>query len=201
MKRTTFAAWAVVAGVGVLGSQQALAQDFRFALDLGITGGGDKLATVRFSDGSTESVRAGGLLQFGAGFLFQPSGAPLALQATFNYHVDDVSARNGSLTFSRFPLEVIGYVMPAPNFRIGAGPRFVFRPELSSDLEGFNSNVKFKDTVGAVIEAGFRPVGQLWVNLRYTAEKYKVKSIDGVDVTAANSVSGNSVGLNIVYAF
>jgi hypothetical protein len=124
-----------------------------------------------------------------------------ALQATFNYHVDDVSARNGSLTFSRYPLEVIGYYTGVPNFRFGAGPRFVFNPELTSDFPGNNSTITFEDTVGAVIEAGYRPVGQLWVNLRFTAEKYKVKSINGSNVTAASDVSGNSIGLNVVYAF
>lgn len=195
--RAGFAVAALVGCTGALAQQR----DFRFAFDFGITGGGDKLATVQFSDGTTESVRAGGLLQLGAGFLFQPSGAPLALQATFNYHVDDVSARNGSLTFRRYPLEVIGYVMPAPYLRFGAGPRFVFAPELESDFPGQNSTVRFKDTVGVVLEAGFRPVGQLWVNARFVAEKYKVDSIDGANVTTASKVNGNSVGLNLVYAF
>ncbi len=202
MKRSILAALAAVALSAVPGAQaQTGGRDFRFALDLGITGGGDKLATVTFSDGTTESVRAGGLLQLGAGFLFQPSASPVALQATFNYHVDDVSARNGSLTFSRYPLEVIGYYTGVPDFRFGAGPRFVFSPELTSDFPGQNSSIKFKDTIGAVFEAGYRPVGQLWVNLRFTSEKYKVKSIDGTNVTAASDVSGNSIGMNVVYTF
>lgn len=202
MKRSLVALIAVAAlAAGSAAHAQSGQRDFRFALDLGITGGGDKLATVTFSDGTTESVRAGGLVQFGAGFLWQPSGGPVALQATFNYHVDDVSARNGSLTFSRYPLEVIGYYTGVPNFRFGAGPRFVFNPELRSDFPGNNSTITFEDTLGAVVEAGYRPVGQLWVNLRFTAEKYKVKSINGSNVTAASDVSGNSIGMNVVYGF
>ena len=196
---------ALLAAAALAAASGAQAQsgqrDFRLAFDLGITGGGDKLATVTFSDGTTESVRAGGLLQIGAGFLWQPAASPVALQATFNYHVDDVSARNGSLTFSRYPLEVIGYYTGVPNFRFGAGPRFVFSPELESDFPGDNSTIRFKDTIGAVFEAGYRPVGQLWVNLRFTSEKYTVKSINGTNVTAGSDVSGNSVGLNVVYAF
>jgi hypothetical protein len=202
MKRLLLASLAALA---LVAAPAALAQspqrDFRFALDLGLTGGGDKLATVTFNDGSTESVRAGGLLQIGAGFLWQPGWGPVALQTTMNYHVDDVSARNGSLTFSRYPLEVIGYITAVPNWRFGAGPRFVFSPKLESDFPGFNSTIKFEDTIGGVFEVGYRPIGQLWVNLRFTAEKYKVKSISGANVVDGSEVSGNSLGVNLVYAF
>ena len=187
--------------VGSAAHAQTGPRDFRFALDLGVTGGGDKLATVTFSDGSTQSVRAGGLLQVGAGFLWQPADGPVALQATFNYHVDDVSARNGTLRYSRYPVEVLSFFTGLPNWRFGAGPRFVFNPELKVDVPGENSTVTFEDTIGAVVEAGYRFGGSLWVNLRLTAEKYKVKSINGTSVTATSTVSGNSIGTNIVFYF
>jgi Outer membrane protein beta-barrel domain len=203
--RTPFAA--LIAVAALLAACDARAQapftgrELRFALHLGLTGGGDKLATANFDDGSTSSIRAGGLVQSGAGLLWQPAAGPVAVQATFNYHVDDVSAFNGSLRFSRYPLEVLGYYTGLPRWRFGAGPRFVFSPRLKVDVPGDNSKITFDDTVGAVAEAGYQFGNYMWLNLRLTGEKYKVKAIDGTTVSADSDISGNSVGVNIVLYF
>ena len=182
-------------------AQAPASRDLRFAFDLGLTGGGDKLATATFSDGSTQSIRAGGLVQLGGGVLWQPASGPVAVQSTFNYHVDDVSASNGTLRFSRYPLEILGYYTGVPRWRFGAGPRFVFSPRLKVDVPGANSTITFEDTVGAVAEAGYRFGDYMWVNLRLTGERYKVKSIDGNAVSSDSDVSGNSVGVNLVLYF
>jgi hypothetical protein len=201
--KTVLAAVSTVAALllPVANAQPAAGRDFKFAFDFGITGGGDKLATVTFTDGSTDSIRAGGLVQFGAGFLWQPSGGPFALQSTFNYHVDDVNASNGSLRFARYPLEVLAFYTGVPRWRFGAGPRFVFSPRLKVDVPGDNSTVTFKDTVGAVAEAGYQFGNYMWLNLRVTGETYKLKSINGTNVTSDSDVSGNSVGINFVLYF
>jgi len=182
-------------------AQAPASRDLRFAFDLGLTGGGDKLATATFSDGSTQTIRAGGLVQLGGGVLWQPASGPVAVQSTFNYHVDDVSASNGTLRFSRYPLEILGYYTGVPRWRFGAGPRFVFSPRLKVDVPGANSTITFEDTVGAVAEAGYRFGDYMWVNLRLTGERYKVKSIDGNAVSSDSDVSGNSVGVNLVLYF
>jgi hypothetical protein len=204
MMRTRFAAaCATVLALTTAGAhaQPVPARDVRFAFDLGLTGGGDKLATANFNDGTSESIRAGGLVQFGAGVLWQPVGGPIALQATFNYHVDEVNASNGSLRFSRYPVEVLGFYTGLPRFRFGAGPRFVFNPRLKVDVPGDNSNIAFEDTIGAVVEAGYQIGNYMWVNLRLTGETYKIKSINGTGVTANSDVSGNSIGANVVFYF
>jgi hypothetical protein len=176
-------------------------RDVFFAFDVGVTGGGDKLATARFNDGSTESIRAGGLVQFGAGALWQPAGGPVALQATLNYHYDDVDSFNGTLRFSRYPIEVLGYYTGLPRWRFGAGPRFVLSPRLKVDIPGDNAKITFKNTIGAVVEAGFKIGDYTWVNLRFTGETYKVKDINGTSVTSDSDVSGNSIGANVVLYF
>jgi hypothetical protein len=191
----------VFCGGNVEAQMPAPARDVRFAFDLGLTGGGDKLATATFSNGTTESIRAGGLVQIGGGVLWQPAGGPIALQATFNYHVDEVSASNGSLRFSRYPFEVLGYYTGLPRLRFGAGPRFVFSPRLKVDIPGDNSEISFKDTLGAVVEAGYQVASFAWVNLRLTGETYKVKAINGSTVTSNSDVSGNSIGVNVVFSF
>jgi len=192
---------ALCAGFDCAAQMPPPGRDLRFAFDFGVTGGGDKLATVTFNDGWTTSIHAGGLVYFGAGLLWQPAGGPVALQTTINYHFDEVNASNGSLRFSRYPLEVLGFYTGLPNWRFGAGPRFVFSPRLKVDVPGENSQVTFDDTIGAVAEAGYRIGSYMWVNLRLTAEKYKVKSVNGTNVRADSNVSGNSIGTNIVLYF
>lgn len=191
------AACALLCGIDA----NAQGRDVFFAFDVGVTGGGDKLATARFSDGSTESIRAGGLVQFGAGALWQPPGGPVALQTTINYHVDDVNAHNGSLRFSRYPIEVLGFYTGLPRWRFGAGPRFVLSPRLKVDVPGDNAKISFKNTLGAVVEAGFQIGSYTWVNLRFTGETYKVKEINGTTVTSDSDASGSSIGVNFVLYF
>jgi hypothetical protein len=186
---------------GPVHAQAGAPRDFRFALTAGLTGGGDKLGTVTFTDGTTQSIRAGGLVQIGAGFLWQPSGSPLALQTTFNYHVDSVNASNGDLRFSRYPIEVLGFYTGLGPWRFGGGARFVLDPTLTVDVPGTNLTVDFEDTIGAVLEAGYRFGSAVTVNLRYTVEKYKPKAASNGAVVTNTSVSGDSVGLNVVFSF
>src|SRR5882672_2121609 len=204
MRKPLVAAGAVAAlcaGFDCAAQMPPSGRDLRFAFDVGVTGGGDKLATVTFNNGWTTSIHAGGLVHFGAGLLWQPAGGPVGLQTTINYHFDEVNAANGSLRFSRYPLEVLGFYTGLPNWRFGAGPRFVFSPRLKVDVPGANSTITFEDTVGAVAEAGYRFGNYMWVNLRLTGERYKVKSIDGNAVSSDSDVSGNSVGVNLVLYF
>ena len=52
-----------------VGSSQVMEQKnpLRFLLGLGLTAGGDKLVTVSYTDGSTDSISAGGGLLFYGG--------------------------------------------------------------------------------------------------------------------------------------
>lgn len=176
-------------------------RNFYFALMGGLTGGGDELARVRFSDGYTESIRAGGLLHLNAGLIWQSPLVPVSMQATIGWHGDSINASNGDITFTRYPVEVLGFWHGAPNWRFGGGARFVNGAKFESDVNGFSDTVRYKDTVGLVVEGGFRVFPGGWLNLRYTDESYEPQSINGVNVIAGGKVSGRSVGLNFLFAF
>jgi hypothetical protein len=198
----TLAAVAAVFAASDCGAQAfSTPRDWSFALGFGLTYGGDKLATATFSDGSSSSIRAGGLVQLGAGVLWQPVDGSVAVQSTFNYHIDDVSASNGSLRFTRYPLEVLGFYTGLQGWRFGAGPRFVFAPRLKVNVPGDDSKITFDDTIGAVAEVGYRFDNYMWLNFRLTGEKYKLKSVTGPAATPDSNVSGNSVGMNVVMYF
>lgn len=171
-----------------------------FGVTAGLTYGGEKLATATFTNGETASIRSGGLVQLGAGIGWQPADLPVALQATVSYHVDNVSARNGDLRFSRYPVEVLAYYTGVSNWRFGAGPRFVNEAKLVIDVPGTDMTTRFKNTVGGVAEIGYR-IGRVgWVNARYTAENYTAKSVNGTAVNAT-AISGDHAGVNFIAFF
>lgn len=209
-RRAMTAAFAAALGAAALPAQAqypqypvGLAPERNFYVGLfgGLTGGGDKLATVRFSDGSTESINAGGLVHLGLGFVWQPVLTPLSVQATIGWHGDTITADNGDLRFTRVPIELLGFVHPAPNVRIGGGVRWVTSPELKTDVAGLNDSIRFKDTTGAVAEAGYRFGQRTWLNLRYTVEDYEAESVNGFAVQPTGKSAARSVGINVMFLF
>ena len=77
-------------------AQAADGTPFKLLLGIGLTGGGDTLITVPFTDGSRDDIKAGELVQLYGGGEFRLADR-LALQATVGYHVNDTrAASNGS---------------------------------------------------------------------------------------------------------
>lgn len=176
-----------------------------FTLSAGLTGGGDKVATIQYTNGDSTSLHAGGLVQFGAGALWQFK-APVALLLSANYQVDDANGSNGNATFDRIPLEALLYYTGEKRWRFGGGVRFVQSPKYTGHIDGQSDDtIEFKDTVGAVAEVGYALSDHAWVNLRLVSEKYKPSSVTtgGTTYTSGNfdSVDGSHVGINFLYQF
>lgn len=183
-------------------SAQAPQQNFRFGMQFGLTGGGDTLATVRFTNGKSENIKAGGLVHLAAGVLWTPAQIPFAGQLMFGYHVDNITADNGELRFSRYPVELLGLYTGAGKLRLGAGLRFVNSPRLKVDIDGQPATtVDYKTTTGFIAEIGYQFAPTGWIALRGTFEDYKATTINGTGVTAAGTSSGNSVGLYVGIGF
>jgi hypothetical protein len=151
---------------------QAAGKPLRFVVGAGLTAGGDKLATAEYSHGGSVDVRAGGLIAFLAGVDYRVN-QQFSFQGTFGFHVDQASAKNGDVTFKRFPIEVLGYFHPTDKMRVGGGVRYVSSPKLNGD--GFGSGVyqEFDNTVGAVVEGEYFFTPNLGLKLRYVKEEYE----------------------------
>jgi hypothetical protein len=146
---------------------------FHFLLPIGLTFGGDTLATAYFTNGDTKSIKAGELLQIGLGALYQFDTMPLALSMTANYHWDSVTASNGDMKFKRYPIEMLAYYSGMERFRVGGGVRMVQSPEITLSINGTSQTYKYDNTTGLVLETGFKLDKSSWLNLRYVSEQYK----------------------------
>ena len=160
----------------------------------GLTFGGDTLATVQFSDGTSDSIKAGGLDHVYAGAEFKV-GTEMAIQATLGYHVDDTrSNSNGSLRFSRYPVDLVALYSVNERLRLGAGAQIVGSAKLAGSGVASAVAVDFQSSAGALVEAEYLFTPSLGAKLRFVAHRYKPKG-SGI------SVDGNHVGLMLGYYF
>ncbi len=151
---------------------------------LGLTFGGDTLVSFTMTDGSTSSVTAGGLFHFygGGRYLFHPHGA---IQATLGYQASDVTARNGSASFSRYPVEVIGQYRANEKIQLGGGLRLATGASFStsgvaSSMTGPNTSLTAN--LGTVLEGDYFYSEKGSFALRFVSESFKGpygQTIDG----------------------
>ncbi|XLZ68016.1 outer membrane beta-barrel protein [Massilia sp. SR12] len=159
---------------------------------LGITGGGKKLATADYTDGRSANIKSGGGVYFTGGVDFRIN-EQFSAQTSVSYHVDDQSAKNGSLKFQRFPFEALAFYHIDQNWKIGTGLRYVTSAKLSGSGVADIDDVKFKNTLSSVVEAEYMFTPQLSVKMRYVNEKFEEKNSRYPAEVKANhvGVSGN----------
>jgi hypothetical protein len=173
----------------------ASAHEVRLLARMGLDGGGSRLAKVTMSDGSTRSLAAGGLFTIAAGLLYAPAAAPIAIEATIGYKVDDVTASNGQLKFDRWPLELLASYR-IDRHRIGGGLTRHGAPTYRAHVDGSpTTRVTFDDAFGGVLQYAYGDGnGSVYwdVGARITLVKYTVPG---------DSVSGNSLGAFVSLGF
>lgn len=182
----------LAAAVALLAAGGAAAQGaggeraVRGLVGIGLAGGGDKLATVQWSNGDTTNIKAGGLVDFRVGVDVRLADSPFSLVATVGWFSDSANGDNGSVRFERYPLELMGTWRITEAYRLGLGVRNVGDGKLKG--RGAASNLgttTFKGEVGYVLEGEWL-FGRNWgVALRYVGEEYKAPNglkVDGSHV-------------------
>ena len=183
---------AVAAHAPALAQQQA--QPVRPLLGFGATFGGDKLAGADFTDGSSDSVRAGGTFALYAGAEFRPTDA-LAVQLTIGYHGDSTrAASNGSIRFSRYPLDLLALYSLTDRVRLGGGLELVSSPRLSSSGAASGIDARFKSAAGLVLEGEYLFTRNIGLKARAASIKYEPKQGSG-------EVDGSYFGVMMNYYF
>lgn len=176
-----------------------------FLFDFGVTFGGDAIFTAATNTGGTADVKGGELVQLGIGGLYQFDSTPIALALTANYHMDRVTASNGSMIFRRYPVEALAYYTGVNNFRFGGGVRIVRSPKSSATVNSATQEVVFDNARGYVAEMGYKMAPHSWINFRYVSEKYQGKtyysSTTGITTSLAGTtpVKGSHFGVFFVF--
>lgn len=195
MKKIVFA---IAMAIASLNSAQAQAEapaanPARFFIAMGLTGGGDKLATAYYRNGNEVDLHGGGIIQLSGGLDYQVT-PQFSFQASIGYHIDRAPARNGDMRFQRFPMELLAYYHVAPSWRIGGGARYASSAKFSSSGAADIGDFDYKSSVGGVVEAEYLMTRHWGFKLRYVAEKFEEK-------VSKEKTDGNHVGLFANYYF
>ena len=184
MKRFVIAVLATLAAAGGAHAQYG---GVRGILGMGLTTGGDTLASIQYTDGSTDDIRAGGLVHVYGGLEVRLT-PQVTMQGTFGYQVDDTGSNaNGALRFSRYPFELLAHFQINPYMRIGGGARFVSDARVSGSGVLSGVEVDYGSTTGAVIEGEVLVMPNIGLKLRAVSERYTPSA-------GGPSADGNHVG-------
>ncbi len=190
---------ATLLGVATSASAQTAvkAEPLRFVVGLGLAAGGDKLVTSVLVEETGErsfvDTKAGNGAGPVLGIDYRLSPA-FSMQATVAYLTDMTEASNGSVRFSRYPIELIGYFHPSDTVRVGAGLRSVNNVTLSGSGYAEGYDAEFGDTNGVLLEVEYAPSPTWGVKLRGVKEDYKIRGY-------SKRISGDHVGLVASYYF
>ncbi|MFN0313975.1 MAG: hypothetical protein ACKVQA_02890 [Burkholderiales bacterium] len=183
---------------GVTSWTCAGAVDLRPVLRAGAEFGGDKLFSLVFTDGSTTNVKAHDGFSLGGGASFLNESKSFEIETTLSYKFHFTNASNGDVTWSRIPLDVVGFYRLS-RVRLGGGLTYHLSPRVKGSGVASNLDIKFDNAAGVVLQADYlfsgKESGQgMYLGLRFTSLKYKEKG-SGV------SVDSNGGGLQVGYRF
>jgi hypothetical protein len=196
---STFTALALVAIAGDANAQSAsgvpaapaarvLPQPTRnvgFLLRMNFDFGGDELIELQWDDGDETTLKAGQLMTFAAGVLYRRPDAPWAVEATLGYKFDQANGDNGSIKFTRIPLDLVASFAHGGH-RIGGGATAHLSPSFSCDADGVcDGTIDYDTALGGILQYayGFR-VGAnsgFDVGLRYTFIEYSGSDLPSLD--------------------
>lgn len=186
----------VALGAGVANAQ---AQDNEHRLPttrpvfgIGLTGGGDFLAAVPFDDGTVQNIYAGRFLHMFLGLEHQ--NAPgYFFRGTLGYHSDSVSGVNGSVSFSRLPLEFSTHFYVADRVTLGLGAR----KSLGVSLDGASVGlmpIPMTSNLGWLAQMEYELSPEFSLAMRLVHETFQVNS-------TGMTVDGGHAGMyfNVVF--
>jgi hypothetical protein len=136
-------------------------------LEGGLEFGGDEVAEVTFTDGTTQKMYAGqgGTVAFGV--LLRPrQESPLDFRATLGYKFVTTAGENASITLTRIPMEFIATYRVAPDWTIGGGVSRHKSVKFNGD--GFAPDFSFDDAMGATLELAWRGIALSYTSMTYT---------------------------------
>jgi opacity protein-like surface antigen len=174
--------------------QDVATRPLRFVAGAGLTYGGERIVTARYTDGDQIDIDGGGsvALLLGLDYRVNPQ---FSVQGTIGYHVDSAAGSNGDVRFERVPLELLAYYHVGARVRVGGGLRYVTGTSLRTNgVADVVGDYEFKDTTSPVAEIEYLYSPQLGFKLRYVNDKFKFRDYSG-------TVRGDHVGALVNFYF
>jgi len=163
------------------------AVEIRPLFKAGVDFGGDTIVSATFTSGTTDSIKANDGFYIGGGVLVGTGVQNLEVEVSLAYKYTDISATNGDVTWTRFPLEALVFYR-FPQFRVGGGPTYHLNPKLEGSGVAGGLNVNVDDALGLVLQADYLITPKITLGGRYTILDYK-----------ANGVAAKSDGFGISF--
>ena len=164
--------------------------------EAGLHAGGDKLDDVTLISGNsvtTTTITGGGLFSLGIGPQIDIT-SNTNIRALFQYKSDSVSGQNGSIGFTRFPIDVM-YFHQTEQWNFGGGLTYHLNPKLSGSGVKSGTNADYDNAFGFVAEVDYRLGEFFYLGGKYTSISYKPQE------SGAKTISGNSIGVVIGAVF
>lgn len=189
----------VATGLALVTAMPLSAQSAGFVLTGEVAFGGDDLVLV---SGDSGDLQAGQLLNLGIGYDFDLNPAKTVLLRTgINYKFDSVDASNGEADFDRFPLDIL-VISRVGHFALGAGITYHLSPTFEATINGVSSRIKFDDSLGFLLQAGYLVSERVELGARLTLIDYKSNELLLLTSGAiTNKVDGDSFGLYVSAGF
>jgi hypothetical protein len=161
----------------------------RFLIAGALELGGDRVATVYFVNGNTQSVRAGqgGTLSIGAQYQL-PTLPRLLFRGTAGIKYVTTAADNAHIRLTRFPIQLTANYMALPKLRIGAG--WVTHQSITFKADGLGRDVTFSPSNGAVMEVAYAGVGLSYTLMRYRDQDNNVYSANAIGLIFSIAIPG-----------
>jgi hypothetical protein len=153
----------------------------RFLVAGALEFGGDEVAEVYFTNGNTQSVRAGQGGTIAVGGQYQFAGAEkFLLRATVGYKYVTTEADNVHIRMTRVPIQLTANYMAAKKLLLSAG--FVMHRAIRFNSGGIGNNIRFKPANGSVIGISYAGIGVTYTTMRYRNEFNDAWSANAIGV-------------------
>lgn len=130
--------------------------------------GGDDVAWVIFTDGSSDTITAGDGFGLGLGVHFRPKDSRVDFVGMWSYKLAQVVATNASIEVSRSALELRGDYFFTDNVWGSLG--VVQHSGIRYDGDGLTPNLAFDDANGESFRLGYGPVALVHTRIEYVDE-------------------------------
>lgn len=153
------------------------------------------LVTTVYTDGSTDEITGGEGFTLSGG-IYIPIEKDIGIQATIGYKIDSVDANNGTIDFTRIPLDVLVFKHFGDKHSIAAGGTYHLSPTFTCEVSGVcTGSLNFDSALGLIAEYSYaikkNTEGGMKIGLRYTNISYEL---------GAASLDGSSIGM-ILYLY